>query len=94
MVLVPIVWYGHARRKKDTTMPNMRKTNKRQLNLSVTLELWHKCDKYRERICKPHVSDAAIVLLEDATRDIELTSTDYETIKQETAENERKRKQK
>lgn len=73
-------------------MPNHRKASKRQLNLSVTLELWHKCDKFRERVQKSRVSEAALMLLEDATRDIPLTQSDYEIIKQEAAENERKRK--
>ena len=73
-------------------MPNMRKTNKRQLNLSVTLELYHKCDKYRALTKRLRVSDAAVALLEEATRNIELTSADYKTIEMEVAENERKRK--
>ena len=73
-------------------MPNMRKPTKRQLNLSISLELYHKCDRYRRTLRLPFVSDAALLLLEAATRDIELTSEDYETIKQEVAENERKRK--
>lgn len=73
-------------------MPNMRKTNKRQLNLSVTLELYHKLDKYRELTRRQRISDAAVSLLEESTRDIELTSEDYEIIKKEVAENERKRK--
>ena len=40
------------------------------------------------------MSDTALTLLEEATRDIELTSTDYDRIKKEVAENERKRKNK
>jgi len=75
-------------------MPNMRKTNKRQLNLSVPLELYHKIDKFRQRLSQQRVSDTALTLLEEATRDIELTSTDYDRIKKEVAENERKRKHK
>ncbi len=75
-------------------MPNMRKTTKRQLNLSMPLELYHKIDKFRQRLRQQRVSDTALTLLEEATRDIELTSTDYDRIKKEVAENERKRKNK
>lgn len=73
-------------------MPSMRKTNKRQLNLSVTLELYHKLEKHRQRLRQRFVSDTALTLLEEATRNIELTSKDYDQIKKEVAENERKRK--
>lgn len=73
-------------------MPSMRKTNKRQLNLSVTLDLYHKLEKYRQRLRQRFVSDTALTLLEEATRDIELTAKDYEQITKEVAENERKRK--
>lgn len=73
-------------------MPSMRKTNKRQLNLSVTLELYHKLEKEKQRLRQQYVSDTALSLLEEATRNIELTSKDYEQIAREVAENERKRK--
>ena len=75
-------------------MPSMRKTNKRQLNLTVTLELYHKLEKEKQRLRHQYVSDTALSLLEEATRNIELTSKDYEQITREVAENERKRKAK
>ena len=72
-------------------MPNMRKTNKRQLNLSVTLELWHKLDTFRKRVRMDRVSDVALMFLNQATANIALTAEDYETIAKEMKENERKR---
>lgn len=73
-------------------MANMRKTNKRQCNLNMPLELYYKCDKFRERIGKKHVGEAAVILLEDAARDIELSADDYKAIEKEIRKNEQKRK--
>lgn len=72
-------------------MANMRSVYKRQLNLNMPLELMHKLDKLRVRFMQKTVGDTAITLLEESTRNVELTSDDLEQIAQEVKENERKR---
>ncbi len=80
--------------KRKANMSNMRKTNKKQLNLNMPLEVYYKCDKFRERVGKKHVGEAAVMLLEDATRDIELTADDYKAIEEEIRKNEKARNSK
>lgn len=75
-------------------MSNMRKTNKKQCNLNMPLEIYYKCDKFRKRVGKKHVGEAAVMLLEDATRNIELTADDYKAIEKEIRQNEEARNSK
>ncbi len=73
-------------------MANMRKTNKKQLNLNIPIELYRKCELFRRRLGKQYVGDAVIILIEDATRNIELAADDYKEIEKEIRQNEQKRK--
>ncbi len=72
-------------------MSNMRRVDKRQLNLNLPLETYQKCEHVRQSLKLKFVGQAAVILLEEATRSIELTAEDYEAIAQETRKNEQKR---
>lgn len=72
-------------------MANMKSVYKRQLNLNMPLELIHKLDKLRVRFVQKTIGETAITLLEEATREVELTSDDLVKIALEVKKNEEKR---
>lgn len=72
-------------------MANMRRVDKKQLNLNLPLETYQKCERVRQSLNLQFVGQAAVILLEEATRHIELTAEDYEIIAKETRSNEQKR---
>lgn len=72
-------------------MANMKSVYKRQLNLNMPLELIHKLDKLRVRFVQKTIGETAITLLEEATREVELTSDDLIKIALEVKKNEEKR---
>jgi hypothetical protein len=73
-------------------MPNMGKTSKRQVAIRLDLHLCRAVEKkYRFEDDTTDVV-AYVRALEDATRDVILTSEDYEMIAAQVAKNEAKRK--
>ena len=72
-------------------MSNMRDVNKRLIGIGLRIELLKKVEK-RARQNKRSTSTEIASVLDDATRDVVLTSSDYEEIAKEVRENEEKRK--
>jgi len=70
---------------------NMRDVNKRLIGIGLRIELLKKVEK-RARQNKRSTSTEIASVLDDATRDVVLTSSDYEEIAKEVRENEEKRK--
>lgn len=75
-------------------MPNKPNVNNRQVGLRVSVELCRKVKVGFGRDGDKHESDAFIRALEEATRDVSLTTADYDAIAAEVRANKEHRKQK
>lgn len=72
-------------------MGNEGKLDKRQVGLRIPLEICHKVQKGYSLPTDADATSAFIRALDEATKDIELTSADMDIIKAEIAANEAKR---
>ena len=73
-------------------MPNMPDTNKRRVKIRVELDVCRKVVKEWKRPGDKTDNLAFVRCLEDAVRDIELTTEDWRMIYEEHARNEEDRK--
>ena len=70
---------------------NMRDVNKRLVGIGLRIELLKKVEK-RAKKNRRTTSGEIASMLDDATRDVVLTSSDYDDIAKEVRDNEKKRK--
>ena len=87
--------WSHVQHQKRITeiMGNMPDINKKLVGLRIRLELIKKLE-IRAKRNRRTVTNELLSSLEEATRDIILTSEDYEWITREVKRNEAKRKRK
>lgn len=74
-------------------MSDMRDVNKKLVAVGLKIELLKKIEKQAVKH-ERSTSGEIVSLLEDGTRNVVLTSTDYEQIAMEVKKNEQKRKSK